>query len=62
MVGQRDTTVFLVIERAPDLVDDQGRTVASENWQTFLKRYHDDGAEKGRMPVDIRKLCRLRAP
>jgi hypothetical protein len=31
MVGQEDTMVFLVIEGAPDLVDDASKTVATEN-------------------------------
>jgi len=38
MVGQEDTIVFAVIEGALDFVDDKGNTMATENWQTFLKR------------------------
>jgi 2,4'-dihydroxyacetophenone dioxygenase len=56
MVGQEDTMVFLVIEGAPDFVDDAGKRVATENWQAFLKRYHDYCREKGPTPVDIRKF------
>jgi hypothetical protein len=56
MVGQEDAVVFLVIEGAPDLVDDAGKTVATENWQTFLKRCRDYCREKGLMPVNITKL------
>jgi 2,4'-dihydroxyacetophenone dioxygenase len=56
MVGKEDTMVFLVIEGTPDFVDDAGKTVASENWRTFLKRYHDYCAEKGLMPADITKF------
>jgi hypothetical protein len=48
--------VFLVIEGAPDFVDDAGKTVAAENWQTFLECYQDYCAEKGLMPVHIRKF------
>jgi 2,4'-dihydroxyacetophenone dioxygenase len=56
MVGKEDTIVFAVIEGALDFVDDTGKTVATENWQTFLKRYHDHCAEKGLTPVDITKF------
>lgn len=56
MVGKEDTIVFAVIEGALDFVDDAGNTVATENWQTFLKRYHDYCAEKKLTPVDITKF------
>ncbi len=56
MVGQGDTIVFAVIEGALDFVDDQGNTIATENWQTFLKRYHDHCAENGLPRVDITKF------
>jgi hypothetical protein len=56
MVGKEDTVVFAVIEGALDFVDDAGNTIATENWQTFLKRYHDHCAEKGLTPVDITKF------
>jgi 2,4'-dihydroxyacetophenone dioxygenase len=56
MVGQEDTMVFLVMAGGADLVDHAGKTVATENWQTFLKRYQDDPAQEGLRPVDIRKF------
>jgi len=56
MVGKEDTIVFAVIEGALDFVDDAGNTIATENWQTFLKRYHDHCEEKGLTPVDITKF------
>jgi hypothetical protein len=56
MVGKEDTIVFAVIEGALDFVDDAGNTVATENWQTFLQRYHDHCAEKGLTAVDITKF------
>jgi 2,4'-dihydroxyacetophenone dioxygenase len=39
-----------------DFVDNAGNTVATENWQTFLQRYHDHCAENGLTPVDITKF------
>jgi 2,4'-dihydroxyacetophenone dioxygenase len=56
MVGGEDTVVFAVIEGALDFVDAAGNTIATENWQTFLKRYHDYCDEKGLTPVDITKF------
>jgi hypothetical protein len=56
MVGREDTVVFAVIEEALDFVDAAGNTIATENWQTFLKRYHDYCDEKGLTPVDITKF------
>ena len=56
MVGKQDTIVFAVIEGAPDFVDDAGNTIATENWQTSLKRHHDHCAQKGLTPVDITKF------
>lgn len=56
MVGKEDTIVFAVIEGALDFVDNAGNTVATENWQTFLQRYHDHCAENGLTPVDITKF------
>jgi 2,4'-dihydroxyacetophenone dioxygenase len=53
MVGKEDTIVFAVIEGALDFVDEKGQTIATENWQTFLKRYHDYCDEKGLVAVDI---------
>jgi hypothetical protein len=56
MVGKVETIVFAVIEGALNFLDDAGNTVGVENWQTFLKRYHDHCAEKGLTPVDITKF------
>jgi hypothetical protein len=56
MVGKEETIVFAVIEGALNFLDDAGNTVAVENWQTFLKRYHDYCSEKGLAPVDITKF------
>jgi quercetin dioxygenase-like cupin family protein len=56
MVGKEETIVFAVIEGALNFLDHAGNTVAVENWQTFLKRYHDYCGEKGITPVDITKF------
>lgn len=56
MVGDEETIVFAVIEGALDFLDDSGRTVATENWQTFLKRYHDYCQENGITPIDLTKF------
>jgi 2,4'-dihydroxyacetophenone dioxygenase len=47
MVGKEDTIVFTVIEGALDFVDEKGQTIATENWQTYLKRYRDYCEEQG---------------
>jgi 2,4'-dihydroxyacetophenone dioxygenase len=56
MVGNEDTVVFAVIEGALDFLDEEGRTTATENWQTLLKRYHDYCGQNGLTPVDITKF------
>jgi hypothetical protein len=56
LVGNEDTIVFVVIAGALDFVDDPGNTLATENRQTFLKRYHDYCGEKGLTPVDFAKF------
>jgi 2,4'-dihydroxyacetophenone dioxygenase len=56
MVGKEDTIVFAVIEGALDFVDEKGQTIATENWQTFLKRYLDYCGEKGLAAVDITRF------
>jgi 2,4'-dihydroxyacetophenone dioxygenase len=56
MVGKEDTVVFAVIEGALDFVDGNGNTVATENWQTLLKRYQDHCQQKGLTPVDLTKF------
>lgn len=56
IVGNEDTIVFAVIDGALDFLDEKGRTVATENWQTFLKRYYDYCGDKGLTPIDITKF------
>ena len=56
MVGKEDTIVFAVIEGALDFVNEAGHTIATENWQTFLKRYHDHCDAQGLVPVDLTKF------
>ena len=56
MVGKEDTIVFAVIEGALDFVDEKGQTIATENWQTFLKRYYDYCDEKGLVAAEITKF------
>jgi hypothetical protein len=34
----------------------KGQTIATENWQTFLKRYHDCCDEKGLVAAEITKF------
>jgi 2,4'-dihydroxyacetophenone dioxygenase len=48
--------VFAVIEGALDFVDEKGQTIATENWQTFLKRYQDYCEEKGLVAAEITKF------
>jgi 2,4'-dihydroxyacetophenone dioxygenase len=56
MVGKEDTIVFAVIEGALDFVDEKGQTIATENWQTFLKRYLDYCEEKGLVAAEITRF------
>src|SRR5580700_7719249 len=56
MVGKEDTIVFAVIEGALDFVDEKGQTIATENWQTFLKRYQDYCEEKGLVAAEITRF------
>jgi hypothetical protein len=59
MVGKEETIVFAVIEGALNFLDDAGNTVAVENWQTFLKRYHGYCSEKGITPGGYHKILTL---
>ena len=45
-----------MIEGALDFVDEKGQTIPTENWRTFLKRYHDYCEEKGLAAVGITKF------
>jgi 2,4'-dihydroxyacetophenone dioxygenase len=56
MVGKEDTIVFAVIEGALDFVDEKGQTIATENWQTFLKRYLDYCEEHGLVAAKITRF------
>ena len=47
------TIVFAVIQGSLEFVDDDGKRVAYDNWQTLLKLYHDHCAKVGVKPRDL---------
>ena len=47
------TEAFIIVEGALEFIDEQGNTIAIEDWQTMYQRYLDYCEEEGLDPVDV---------
>jgi 2,4'-dihydroxyacetophenone dioxygenase len=47
------TEAFIVVEGALEFIDEDGNTIAIEDWRTMYRRYLDYCEQEGLEPVDI---------
>jgi 2,4'-dihydroxyacetophenone dioxygenase len=46
-------TAFIIVDGALEFLDESGRTLFIDNWQSILKKYLDFCAGSGIEPVDV---------
>lgn len=55
-LGDEDVITFNVVDGTLDYLGENGEIIARDNWESFLKKYHDHCAAKGMEPVDVTKF------
>ena len=50
------TEAFIVVEGALEFIDDEGNTLAIEDWRTMYRRYLDYCEQEGLEPVDLTRF------
>ncbi|WP_416826236.1 2,4'-dihydroxyacetophenone dioxygenase family protein [Ectobacillus polymachus] len=55
-LGDEDVITFNIVEGTLDYLGENGEIIARDNWESFLKRYHDYCAVEGIEPVDVTKF------
>ncbi|CAG9614867.1 hypothetical protein BACCIP111899_04100 [Bacillus rhizoplanae] len=55
-VGDEEVITLNIVEGTLDYLGENGEILARDNWQSFLKKYHDHCAAEGIEPVDVTKF------
>jgi quercetin dioxygenase-like cupin family protein len=50
------TEAFIIVEGALEFIDEQGNTIAIEDWRTMYQRYLDYCEQEGLEPVDVTRF------
>jgi 2,4'-dihydroxyacetophenone dioxygenase len=50
------TEAFIIVEGALEFIDEQGNTIAIEDWRTMYQRYLDYCEQEGLEPIDITRF------
>jgi 2,4'-dihydroxyacetophenone dioxygenase len=50
------TEAFIIVEGALEFMDEEGNTIAIEDWQTMYQRYLDYCEDEGLEPVDVARF------
>jgi len=50
------TEAFIIVEGALEFIDEQGNTIAIEDWRTMYRRYLDYCEQEGLQPVDLTRF------
>jgi 2,4'-dihydroxyacetophenone dioxygenase len=50
------TEAFVIVEGALEFLDEQGNTIAIEDWRTMYQRYLDYCEQEGMEPVDVTRF------
>jgi 2,4'-dihydroxyacetophenone dioxygenase len=57
MVEAGETTeAFIIVEGALEFIDDEGNTIAIEDWRTMYQRYVDYCEHEGLEPIDMTRF------
>ena len=54
--AEEDTSAFIVLEGALEFLDDEGNSLAIEDWQSMYRRYLDYCEAQGIDPPDLKSF------